>query len=632
MGLTRSSTGRMLKKRRVKTDAPACPTVALVGNPNVGKSTLFNALTGLRQHTGNWTGKTVENAEGFCVHRGRRLRIVDMPGVYSLSARSPEERIACEYLCSDRPDAVVIVCDACMPERSLLLAMQLIRRNPNAIVCMNLMDEAKKRGRTVRLDRLSELLGVRTVGISARDREGLSALLDAVLEVIAAPKQSTAQGAGSDPAADYRALEGIAAQCVRAEPNRRALDREASDRFLMKRWVSLPIAAALLALVFWLTLEGANLPSRLLADGLFRLEALLHALAVALRAPAWLEGILLDGMFRTLAWVISVMLPPMAIFFPLFTLMEDAGLLPRIAFGMDHSFAGCRACGKQALTICMGFGCNAAGVVGCRIIESKRERIIAAVTNAMVPCNGRFPALLTVLTVLSALIGLEAYGAAFGAIGLTATVLFAVLMTLAASWLLGHTLPHADGSVYILEIPPLRMPKLGQVLVRSLLDRTLYVLGRAAAIAAPCGALLWTLANVRFGSESVLLHATGWLDPLARAFGLDGTILLSFLLGSPANEIVLPIASMIYQNGAVLSEPAGPTALASLFAANGWTAKTCVCFLVFTVLHWPCATTLWTIRRETGSRLYTLLALLLPTCLGLLLCFLINLFCLLFGI
>ncbi len=636
MGLTRSSTGQKLTVFRKTKPEQACKTVALVGNPNVGKSTLFNALTGLKQHTGNWTGKTVENAEGFCVHRGVRYRFVDMPGTYSLSANSPEEQIAVDYLCSGQADAVVIVCDACALERTLLLAVQLIRKAPNAIVCVNLLDEARKRGLTIDLARLSERLGVPVVGTSARSKNGILPLLDAV-EAVCAGKSPPVPSCDStspadDTGADFRVLEAIVADCIRTEPVRHVLDREVPDRLLSKRWISLPIGAALLFVVFWLTLVGANYPSMWLSNLLFRLQTVLQQGMDLLHAPAWLSGILLDGMYRTLAWVVSVMLPPMAIFFPLFTLMEDAGLLPRIAFQADKRFAACHACGKQALTICMGFGCNAAGVVGCRIIASKRERLIAILTNAMVPCNGRFPSLISVIVVLFLACNLPDAGGFASALVLSGIVLFAIVLTMCASWLLGHTLLRGVPSSYVLEIPPFRRPQIGKVLVRSLLDRTLYVLGRAAAVAAPCGALLWLLANCTIGDQHILPVLTGFLDPAGRTFGLDGTMLLAFLLGSPANEIVLPIAYMIYQNSAILTEPAGNAALAAAFFAGGWTWKTAVCFLIFAVLHWPCTTTLWTIRRETKSLGYTVLSALLPTAFGLLLCLLFTTVCRILGV
>ncbi len=627
MGLTGSSMGSGILRSRLKHRSNSMPTIALIGNPNVGKSTLFNALTGLKQHTGNWTGKTVENAEGFCVFHGKQYRIVDLPGTYSLSAHSIEEQIACDYIRSNQANIVVVLCDANALERTLLLALQVLRLTRRVAVGVNLIDEAEKSGIRIRTETIEQELGIPVVALCARSKKGLEQLFSAIERIqTKEPKcPATAVSSDSDPKADFERLERLCSRCISMDPNRRMLDREASDRLLMKRWVSLPVMALFLILIFWITLVGANYPSQWLSNGLFALGKQLDRWFALWNAPDWLRGALLDGVYRTLAWVVSVMLPPMAIFFPLFTLLEDAGFLPRIAFALDHRFSCCQACGKQALTTCMGFGCNAAGVVGCRIIESKRERMIAILTNAMIPCNGRFPALISILSVLMLMIGIKQVNGLITALLLSVVIVFAISVMFAASWLLGHTLLDGVSSSYVLEIPPYRRPQIGRVLVRSLLDRTLSILGRAAAIAAPCGLLLWLLANIRIGSESMLHVATAGLDPVARIFGLDGTILLSFLLGSPANEIVLPISYMIYQGNSVLLEPTGTEALFSLFLSHGWTLNTAVCFIVFTVLHWPCATTVWTIRKETKSAFYTILAIVLPTFFGLSICGLLTL-------
>ena len=627
MGLTGSSMGSGILRSRLKHRSDNMPTIALIGNPNVGKSTLFNALTGLKQHTGNWTGKTVENAEGFCVFHGKQYRIVDLPGTYSLSAHSIEEQIACDYIRSNQANIVVVLCDANALERTLLLALQVLRLTRRVAVGVNLIDEAEKSGIRIRTETIEQELGIPVVALCARSKKGLEQLFSAIERIqTKEPKfPAAAVSADSDPKADFERLEHLCSRCISMDPNRRMLDREASDRLLMKRWVSLPVMALFLILIFWITLVGANYPSQWLSNGLFALGKQLDRWFALWNAPDWLRGALLDGVYRTLAWVVSVMLPPMAIFFPLFTLLEDAGFLPRIAFALDHRFSCCQACGKQALTTCMGFGCNAAGVVGCRIIESKRERMIAILTNAMIPCNGRFPALISILSILMLMIGIKQVNGLITALLLSVVIVFAISVMFAASWLLGHTLLDGVSSSYVLEIPPYRRPQIGKVLVRSLLDRTFSILGRAAAIAAPCGLLLWLLANIRIGSESMLHVATAGLDPVARIFGLDGTILLSFLLGSPANEIVLPISYMIYQGNSVLLEPTGTEALFSLFLSHGWTLNTAVCFIVFTVLHWPCATTVWTIRKETKSAFYTILAIVLPTFFGLSICSLLTL-------
>ena len=367
----------------------------------------------------------------------------------------------------------------------------------------------------------------------------------------------------------------------------------------------------LLGLVLWLTLQGTNRLSGGLAAALGWVEGwLCRGMA---GAPAWLYGAVIEGAWRMLATVVAVMLPPMAVFFPLFTLLEDVGYLPRVAYNLDRPFARCGACGKQALTMCMGFGCNAAGVVGCRIIDSPRERLMAAVTNAFVPCNGRFPALITLILLMG-------IGGGWGALALTGLTLLGVASTLLATALLGRTLLRGAPSFFTLELPPYRPPQVGQVILRSVLDRTVFVLGRAAAVAAPAGLLIWVGANVTVGDASLLAHAAGWLDPVGRALGMDGVILLAFLLGTPANEVVLPLAVMLYTAGGTLPVGLTGAGLAAALGAAGWTPVTALCVALFTLFHWPCATTIWTVKKETGSMKWAAAAALLPTLWGAALC------------
>ena len=395
MGLTHTSTGMgaadagltIVKEREDDL------VVALAGNPNVGKSTVFNALTGLRQHTGNWPGKTVACAQGRAVHAGRGYILVDLPGTYSLMAHSEEEAVARDFLRTGGADCVVVVCDATCLERNLILVHQVLELTRRVVLCVNLLDEAKKRGIQVDLDGLSESLGVPVVGAAAGQGRGLGALMAAVEQVCAAPHTEESRGALPRLSEEDRVAraEGLARAVVHCRrPDAAARDRRL-DRVFTSKCTGIPVMLALLAGVLWLTIVGANVPSDLLSRGLFWIQDRLTDLFLSLNAPAWLHGVLVLGAYRVLAWVVSVMLPPMAIFFPLFTLLEDFGYLPRVAFVLDHAFQKCRACGKQALCMCMGFGCNAAGVVGCRIIDSPRERLIAILTNSFVPCNGRFP-------------------------------------------------------------------------------------------------------------------------------------------------------------------------------------------------------------------------------------------------
>ena len=678
-------------------------TVALAGNPNVGKSTVFNALTGLRQHTGNWPGKTVATARGTCLCPGGPVHLVDLPGCYSLLSHSPEEEIARDALCLERPAGVVVVCDATCLERSLGLVLQTLEITSRAVVCVNLLDEAEKKGITVDLDRLSRLLGVPVVGMAARSGRGLEDLLARLEDLLTQPaprlqppvtypaplEAALARPtpllrpilpAGLSPRwTALRLLEGlpegrlarasqlaleldsllaahpevsqavedarsawegptslpdaiVAAIVRRGETLARAVthgpsgysprDRKLDRIFTGKVW-AFPVMAALMVLVFWLTISGANVPSQLLAQALFWGEDRLRELFTWAHLSPWLINLLLSGVYRTVAWVVSVMLPPMAIFFPLFTLLEDLGYLPRMAFNLDRCFHACGACGKQALTTAMAFGCNAAGVTGCRIIDSPRERLLAILTNNFTPCNGRLPLLISLITLFFTGLAAGPGGSLRSALLLAGVILLGLAATFGASRLLSRTLLKGEPSSFTLELPPYRRPQIGRVLVRSVLDRTLFVLGRAVAVAAPAGLVIWILANVPAGEGSLLTACAGALDPFARLFGLDGAILLAFLLGFPANELVLPLLLMIYlSQGALAAAPDLP-GLYALLTQQGWTGVTALCVVVFTVMHWPCSTTLLTVWRETKSLRWTALAAALPTACGLGACFLI---------
>ena len=702
MGLTHSSTGlgAVDGGLTLRREAPTDRVIALAGTPNVGKSTLFNALTGMNQHTGNWPGKTVTNAQGRCEREGQGFLLVDLPGTYSLMAHSAEEEVARNFLCFGSPDGVAVVCDATCLERNLNLVLQTMELCPRVVVCVNLMDEAKRKGIHIDLSLLSQRLGVPVVGTVARKKRTLDAFLTAVDTVsqgeaptplpITYPKRieealeallplfPAPWGEKLNPRwlalklleGDESLLEEVSAylgedltentslmEAVREQQEE--LDRwgfggdrfrdllvsalvstaervcrgvvtcsgsdysprdRKLDRLLTSRGTGYPIMIALLAAVFWLTIVGANYPSELLSTALFWVQDRLIELFTYLHAPDWLHGALVLGVYRVLAWVVSVMLPPMAIFFPLFTLLEDAGYLPRVAYNLDKPFRKCGACGKQALTTCMGFGCNAAGVVGCRIIDSPRERLLAILTNNLVPCNGRFPTLIAILTMffVGSTGGLGA--SALSALLLTGIILLGLGLTFAATKFLSVTVLKGEPSSFTLELPPYRRPQLGKTILRSIFDRTLFVLGRAAAVAAPAGLLIWLMANVTVGNATLLSHCAAFLDPFARLMGLDGVILMAFILGFPANEIVIPIILMAYLSQGSLLELGSLAEMKTLFLQNGWTWVTAVNVMLFSLMHWPCSTTLITIRKETGSWRWTALSAVLPTVLGVLVC------------
>ena len=605
-------------------------TVALAGNPNVGKSTVFNALTGSRQHTGNWSGKTVACAERRL--RGGGLTLTDLPGTYSLRAHSEEERAAREFLVSGQACAVVLVADAGCLERSLILALQVLEVQKNAILCLNLMDEAAKKGIEIDAAALERELGIPVIPCAARQGKGLHEL-EAAIHRAAAGENETHPTAIRYPAMDedlteeqrddiataaaaLRAEE-IALTCVRQPECACARDDRADDVILSRRF-GVPLMLLLLAGVFYITLFGANVPSEWLSTHLLALGTPFAGALAKLGLPPFFVSMLTDGLWRVLATVVSVMLPPMAIFFPLFTLLEDAGYLPRVAFQLDHAFQCARASGKQSLTMCMGFGCNACGVSGCRIIDSPRERLIAILTNSFAPCNGRFPLLIFLCSVFFA------GSAAGGALLLTGVIAASVGLTLLVSRILSATVLRGEAVSFALELPPYRMPQIGRVIVRSVRDRTLFVLARAAAVAAPAGVLIWILANVQIENTAILSHITAFLDPAARVFGIDGVILLAFILGFPANELVMPLIVMGYLSSGTIASGVDFASFRALLLANGWTVQTALCTLVLTVAHAPCSTTCLTILRETRSAKWTLAAVLIPAGIGLALCILIH--------
>lgn len=707
MGLTSQSTGAGVLESELKIERihPDDKVIALAGNPNVGKSTVFNSLTGLNQHTGNWPGKTVTNAQGKYKHKDKNFIMVDIPGTYSLMANSVEEEVARDFICFGNPDATVIVTDATCLERNLNLVLQTLEITSNVVVCVNLLDEAKRKKIYVNLKELSKLLGVPVIGTSARSGKGLDALMDTVYDVtnrkifnspvkinyddtieqavdILKPSlEELLEGKLSSRWVALKLLDGdetllralqkclgfdimknfsvaqkvkeakeilgaagidrdllrdkvvshivytaekICSKVVTFDSEKYNRTDRKIDSILTSRVFGIPIMIGLLGVVFWLTIIGANIPSEIIANFLFWIEDRLTGFFTWAGTPTWVHGLLVMGIYRTLAWVVSVMLPPMAIFFPLFTLLEDLGYLPRVAFNLDNFFKKACAHGKQALTMCMGFGCNAAGIIGCRIIDSPRERLIATITNNFVPCNGRFPTLIAIITMFFAGVAAGPLQSVVSTLLLTGVIVFGVIMTLLISKILSRTILKGIPSSFTLELPPYRRPQIGRVIVRSVFDRTLFVLGRAVSVAAPAGLVIWVMANIHIGDLSLLSHCAGFLDPFANLLGLDGYILMAFILGFPANEIVVPIIIMSYMATGNILELDSLDQLRQLLVSHGWTWLTAVCVMLFSLMHWPCATTCWTIKKESQSWKWTFVSFLVPTITGITICFIVS--------
>lgn len=662
--------------------------IALAGNPNVGKSTVFNALTGLHQHTGNWTGKTVSNAMGNFNYKDKSYEIYDLPGTYSLLSHSKEEEIARDFICFEDYDLIIVVCDAVCLERNLNLVLQILEITKNVIVCVNLLDEAKKKKIKIDLDGLANILGVPVVGTNARSKKGLKNLLEK-LEVDDFKEYNVNYGNDINKVVDklsdllkdkvsdlnprwvalnllnyddklynkivtyldydllkdeeikksldikididlnefivntiVKTAEDISQKVVKYEDENYNLKNQQIDKIITSKSFGIPIMIMMLFIILWLTIKGANYPSNLLFDLFNYVEAYILNFLNFIKCPIWLNNMLIDGIYRVLTWVIAVMLPPMAIFFPLFTLLEDLGFLPRIAFNLDGIFKKCCACGKQALTMCMGFGCNAVGVSGARIIDSPRERLMAILTNVFVPCNGRFPTMITLITIF--FVGANSNNIFLSVVILTLIILLGFILTFLISYVLSKTILKGIPSSFTIELPPYRKPQIGKVIIRSIFDRTIFVLGRAIIIAIPAGALIWILANIQIANISALEHISIFLDPFAKAIGLDGAILLAFILGFPANEIVVPIMLMIYLSTGELVNFENLDSLKIILVEHGWSIKTAICMLIFTLCHFPCSTTCLTIKKETGSIKWTLISIILPTFVGFTICLLIN--------
>lgn len=639
--------------------------IALIGNPNVGKSTLFNELTKMHQHTGNWAGKTVGVAVGY--HDD--LEIYDLPGTYSLIPHSLEEEITSDFIIKKDYDLALIVCDATMLERNLNLVIQTLEVTNQAILCVNMIDETIKNGITIDIDKLSKLLHIPVVGISAKKKIGIESLLkeitnfnnqetfkvdycveledsinavsDLVNSRFEAIKCIIDDNIKDDKTCLVKSylcdqginsldsvMESIYKKCedINNEVTIKNLKKKNNrklDKILTNKITGIPIMILMLIGILYISIEGANYPSSILFSFFKWLKDILDDFLLNICIPKVIVDLLINGVYQVLTWVVAVMLPPMAIFFPLFTLLEDLGVLPRIAFNLDGYFQKSNACGKQALTMCMGFGCNAVGVTNARIIDSPRERLIAILTNSFIPCNGRFPTLISVISMFF-IIESKFFNSIINVLILTLAILLSIFITFIVSKILSKTILKGIPSFFTLELPPYRKPQVVKVIVRSILDRTLFVLGRAILISIPAGVIIWLCANITIGGETLISIISNSLDPFGKLIGLDGVIILAFILGFPANEIVIPIIMMSYLSNSTIIDISNLNVVKDILTSNGWTITTAICIIIFILFHFPCSTTVLTIKKETGSLKWTILSFLLPLVIGISLCFIIN--------
>ena len=650
--------------------------VALVGTPNVGKSTIYNALTHNHEHTGNWAGKTVGVTKGECDYLDCKYIFYDLPGTYSLISKSKEEVVATDFIVFEDFDVAVVVSDATSLDKGINLVLQTKEICKNVVVCINLVDEAKKKGMTINYDLLEQRLGCRVVPTSARDKIGLEDLLDAINESKPQEYLDISYGVLDEPIKELmttiktekynpkwialkiledntyyihklkklgfmipsykididvhlevaiklaREVKKILKEVITYQKDSYDKTRKI-DRILTSKIWGIPIMLGILFICFYITIIGANYPSSWLFSFFSSLEEPLTNFLEFILLPSSFIDLLVNGVYKTLYWVVSVMMPPMLIFFPMFTFLEDLGVLPRIAFNMDRAFSKCRACGKQALTMCMGIGCNAVGVTGARIIDSKRERLIAILTNIFMPCNGKFPSLIAIITVF--FVGLnKTYGTLLCALILTGFIALGITITFLVSYILSKTILKGEPSSFTLELPPYRMPKLWDTIKYSVRERAIFVLGRAVSVAIPAGVLIWIVANIEIQGIPILTYLVNFLDPVGLLLGLDGVILLALILGFPANEIVVPIMLMCYLNTSTLIDMDNLNVLKDILVSNGWTIKTALSFIILFMYRFPCSTTLLTIYREINSKLYTFLSVVIPMSIGVLLCFFIN--------
>lgn len=615
-------------------------TFVLAGNPNVGKSTVFNSLTGLQQHTGNWSGKTVELATGHITLNNKEIIIKDLPGTYSLNGNSPEEQIAKDFIESRNYDYVIIVLDATALERNLLLALQILSVTEKAIVCLNLWDEAKRKKILIDTDELSLQLGAPVVTTCAKKKHSIKELQKLICSATKGEINTYKIEAFEKikHASNDEEKSTISAEIARDIANKSTIQKgfsyskkdEILDIILTSK-ISGPLSLVLIfLLLFWLTAYVANIPGEFISKALFFLKDYAYSALLDIGLNNTLLSIFFDGIYTTVAWVVSVMLPPALIFFPLFALIEDLGYLPRAVFVLDRIFEKFGLSGKTALTMALGFGCNACGVNGCRIIASRKERFVATVTNSFIPCNGRIPIL---IGIISAFFAPDLHGTVKSLIVASIMIILlalSVTATLLTGLVTNRIKAFEDTSGFYIELTPYRKPQFIKTILLSLKSKVLYVVSRAVAVSIPAGAVLWAISNIKFGGEFIIEYIITFFDGIGKLCGTDGVIVSSYLLSFPANELFFPIALMSYQNSNTLTDYSTLSELHELLTLNGWTLTTAISSLILCIFHFPCSTTCFMIKKETKSNLCLLVAFFLPLCIGIIITASINLISMVF--